>query len=67
MTVTLLRPVIVAAKEGPVVFVTLFAGATVECEYVPGEMTDVVCHGETYLAMCQDLLDASRPEVPVES
>lgn len=66
MMVTLLRPVIAAAKEGAVVLVTIPAGATVEFDYDTGSLTDVMWDGETYLAMCEDLLEAARP-APVES
>lgn len=61
MIVTLLRPVVAAAKEGAVVIVTIPAGATVEFDYATGALTDVLWDGDTYLAMCEDLLEAARP------
>jgi hypothetical protein len=67
MTVTLLHPVVVAAKEGTKLFVRLPAGATVQFEYSLDDFTDVTFRGETYIAMCQDLLDAAQRTVPVES
>ena len=67
MTVRLVRPVVAAAKEGRVVLVMLPAGATVKFEYVLDDILDVVCDGGAYLAMCQDLLDATRHAVSVES
>jgi hypothetical protein len=45
MTLTLLHPVVVAAKGGTKLFVRIPAGATVEFEYVLDDFTDVVCDG----------------------
>jgi hypothetical protein len=69
----LLKPLVVAARNGSVVLVTLPAESTVEFDLVPedsltdDDLTDVVCDGESYWARSEDLLDAAGPPVLVES
>ena len=69
----LLKPLVVAARNGSVVLVTLPAESTVEFDLVPedsltdDDLTEVVCNGGYYLARSEDLLDAVGPPVVVES
>ena len=63
----LLKPLVVAARDGSVVLVTLPAEANVEFDPVPNDnltdddLTEVVYHGDYYLARSEDLLDAVGP------
>ena len=69
----LLKPLVVAARDGSVVLVTLPAEANVEFGPVPNDnlpdddLTEVVYRGDYYLARSEDLLDAVGPSVLVES
>lgn len=67
MIAKLLRPLVVAAINGPVVFVTLPADANVEFDPIADDdlsdddLTDVLCDGESYMARSQELLEAIQP------
>ena len=67
MVAKLLKPLLVAANDGPVVLVTLSAESNVEFE-VPrtanlteDDLTELLYDGESYLARSQELLDAVQP------
>ena len=67
MIAKLLRPVVVTAMNGPIVVVTLPAETIVEFDpFVDDDLTEVVCDGQFYLGMSQDLLTASQPAGLVE-
>jgi hypothetical protein len=67
MITKLLKPLVVAARNGPVVLVTLPADANVEFDPIADDdlsdddLTDVLCDGESYQARSQELLEAIEP------
>jgi hypothetical protein len=66
MITKLLKPLVVAAKNGAVVLVTLPADANVEFDPIADNdlndhLTDVLCDGESYWARSQDLVEAIEP------
>jgi len=69
----LLKPLVVAARDGSVILVTLPAEATVAFDLVPvdnlavDDVIEVMCDGEFYFARSEDLLDAAGPPILVES
>ena len=64
MVTKLVKPLVVAAKDGPAVLVTLPAESTVEFELVAEDyladdhLTEVLYDGESYMARSQELLEA---------